>query len=226
MHEVDHLLAGAIVLVSVMQAFADPEALKALPRRVFFKAGAITGVVAGALVILVWSYAGRPVTDFGLFDWMGQTPALTAAAAIAWPLLLLVSVQLLRGRWRDEAARYYRGYSHLMPSSRGELAPAFAAGALAGAGEEIAYRGFLLWYVAALAGVPAAVLITSAVFGLAHGYQGKRGMLFATIAGLILAGAYLLTGSLLLLVWMHATYNVASFTLGYSLLFSPSSQRG
>jgi membrane protease YdiL (CAAX protease family) len=42
-----------------------------------------------------------------------------------------------------------------MPSSRGELSPAYAAGILAGAGEEIAFRGFLLWYLAALAGVPA-----------------------------------------------------------------------
>ena len=66
--------------------------------------------------------------------------------------------------------------------------------------------------------MPLAVLATSLVFGLAHGYQAKFGMLFATVAGLILAGAYLATESLLLAVWMHATYNLASFTLGYRLL--------
>lgn len=226
MHEFDHLLAAVIVIVSLVQAFADPESLRDLPRLTFFKAGAITGLVGGALVLLVWYLAGRPVADLGLFGWVGERPALTAAVAVTWALFLLVLLHLFRRRWRPAARRYYRGYSHLMPSSRGELSPAYAAGILAGAGEEIAFRGFLLWYLAALAGVPAAVLLSSIIFGVAHGYQGKAGMLFATIAGLVLAGAYLLTGSLLLLLWMHGSYNVASFTLGYRLLFAREAQQG
>jgi hypothetical protein len=36
--------------------------------------------------------------------------------------------------------------------------------------------------------------------------------------GLVLGAAYLASGSLLLVIWMHASYNVASFTLGYRLL--------
>jgi membrane protease YdiL (CAAX protease family) len=110
-----------------------------------------------------------------------------------------------------------------MPRSRDEIPLAHAAGVLGGTGEEIAYRGFLIWYAQAFLGLPLAVLATSLLFGLAHGYQSKFGMLFATIAGLILAGVYLLSGSLLLAVWLHASYNVASFTLGYRLL---SADRG
>jgi membrane protease YdiL (CAAX protease family) len=105
-----------------------------------------------------------------------------------------------------------------MPRSRAEIPYAYSAGILGGSGEEIAYRGFLIWYVQAFVGLPFAIIATSLIFGLAHGYQSKFGMLFATIAGLVLAGAFLASGSLLLAVWMHATYNVASFTLGYRLL--------
>jgi membrane protease YdiL (CAAX protease family) len=105
-----------------------------------------------------------------------------------------------------------------MPNSRREMPYAYAAGILGGTGEEIAYRGFLIWYGQAFVGLPLAVLAASLLFGLAHGYQSRFGMLFATIAGLLLAGAYLASGSLLLAVWMHASYNVASFTLGHHLL--------
>jgi hypothetical protein len=58
-----------------------------MPRLTFFKAGAITGVLGGALVLLVWHLAGRPVADFGLFGWVGERPALTAAVAVAWVLM-------------------------------------------------------------------------------------------------------------------------------------------
>lgn len=226
MHEFDHLLAAVILIASVVQAFADPETLKGLPKLTFFKAGAITGIIAGALVLAVWQLAGRPIADFGLFGWLGSSPERTAAAAVAWLALLLLALHLLGGRWRSSARRFYSGYSHLMPGSRRELGPSWAAGTLAGIGEEIAYRGFFLWYLTGVAGQTAAVLLSSVIFGVAHGYQGKRGMLFATVAGLILAGAYLATGSLLLLLWMHASYNIASFTLGYWLLFAPRPQRG
>lgn len=218
LHPIDHVAAGALVLVSIVQAFADPAAVKQLPRLAFFKAGALTGLVMGGLTLWFWSVAGRDIGEFGLFGWRGPNPVATAVAALLWPVLLLAIARLLASRYRDPITRFYAAYAHLMPGSRAEIPYAYAAGILGGTGEEIAYRGFLIWYVAAFAGMPLAVLATSAVFGLAHGYQSKTGMVFATIAGLILTGAYLASGSLLLAVWMHATYNVASFTLGYRLL--------
>ena len=218
MEPIDHILAGAILLVSIVQAFADPELLKGAPRRAFFKAGAITGLGMCAAVLLAWHAAGRPLAGLGLFGWAGERTAQAAAAAAAWPLLLLAAAWLSAGPFRDTALRYYRSYEHLMPGSRRELAPAYAAGSLAAMGEEIAFRGFLIWYLDALIGLSAALFISTVLFGIAHGYLGRTGIVFATVAGLVLGGAYLLSTSLLLVIWMHASYNVASFTLGYRLL--------
>jgi membrane protease YdiL (CAAX protease family) len=215
---IDHILAGAILLVSAAQAFADPEALKRAPRLAFFKAGAITGAGICAAVLLSWHGADRPLGEFGLSGWVGKRPALAAALAGAWPLVLVGSAWLIAGRFRETALGFYRKYEHLMPDSRRELAPAYGAGSLGAIGEEIAFRGFLIWYLASLTGLAAALLISSILFGIAHGYLGRVGMVFATIAGLVLGGAYLASESLLLAMWMHATYNVASFTLGYRLL--------
>jgi membrane protease YdiL (CAAX protease family) len=137
---------------------------------------------------------------------------------LLWPLLLLAIARSLWTRYREPATQFYATYAHLMPRSRDEFPYAYAAGILGGTGEEIAYRGFLIWYATAFLGLPLAVLAISLLFGIAHGYQSKFGMLFATLAGLVLAGAYWLSESLLLAVWLHASYNVASFTLGHRLL--------
>ena len=221
MEEVDHIAAGAIVLVSVAQAFADPEVLKQAKRLTFFKAGAATGLAMGALVLLLWHVSDRRIEDLSLFGWLGPAPLLTVAIAVLWPLLLLGIASLLLARFRSAATRYYSGYGHLMPHNRREIPAAYAAGSFAAFGEEIAYRGFLIWYFHSLAGLTAAAFASSVVFGIAHGYQGRLGMAFAALAGLILAGAYILSGSLLLVLWMHASYNVVSFTVGYRLLHAP-----
>ena len=218
LHQIDHVAAGALVLISIFQAFADPEKVKQLPRLVFFKSGAATGLMMGALILLFWHLAGRGIGDFGLSGWIGSSPVSTAIAALLWPVLLLAIASLLAGRHREPITRFYSTYAHLMPRSRDEIPYAYAAGILGGTGEEIAYRGFLIWYAMAFIGLPLAMLGTSLIFGVAHGYQSKFGMFFASIAGLFLAAAYVASGSLLLAVWMHATYNVASFTLGYRLL--------
>lgn len=54
------------------------------------------------------------------------------------------------------------------------------------------------------------------------GWSGDRPVATAAAAGLILAGALLISGSLLLVMWMHATYNVASFTIGKLVLANGS----
>lgn len=218
LQEIDHIAAGALMLVSIVQAFTDPAAAKQLPRLAFFKAAAATGLIMGGLVLLFWHWAGRPIADFGLSGWVGRHPAATAIAALLWPILLVAVERLLDGRYREPTTRFYESYAHLMPRSRDEFPYAYSAGILGATGEEIAYRAFLIWYAEAFIALPLAVLATSLLFGIAHGYQSKFGMLFATIAGLVLAGAYLASGSLLLVIWMHATYNVASFTLGHRLL--------
>jgi membrane protease YdiL (CAAX protease family) len=105
-----------------------------------------------------------------------------------------------------------------MPRTGGELAAALGVSATAGFGEELVYRGFLLWYGTMLVGLPASVIATSLLFGIAHGYQSRFGVIFSTIAGLTLAGAYLASGSLLLVMWMHATYDMWSFTVGRLVL--------
>jgi uncharacterized protein len=66
-------------------------------------------------------------------------------------------------------------------------------------GEEIGYRGYLLNRAAEAGGGGtraswAAVILVSVLFGYGHYYKGPSGIVSSGVAGLILGGAYLLSG--------------------------------
>lgn len=219
---IDHGLAAGLAAVSVVQAFADPEKLKTLPRAEFLKAGAATGLGMAVVTLALWWLPGRPLADFAL-GWSGA-PVLSLLLGLGWAMLLIMALRVAsRPALERRVRRLYEPHRHLFPESRRELSLAYATAAAAGLGEEIAYRGFLLTYLAAFVGPAGAWLLSSLIFGIAHGYQGKAGMAFATLAGLLLGAVYLATGNLWLVIWMHAAYNVASFTMGYRL-FAPASE--
>ena len=178
-----------------------------ISRRELYVGGGATAFLLGAIGVGAWIPTDRPLPSFLISDG-------AVAAGAAWALLLVLAVWLAPGR---AVAGLYRRYAWMMPRTRGELVASWAVSLAAGVGEEMAYRGFLLGYSCALAGPAAAVALSSLLFGAAHGYQGRFGMVFGVAAGVVLALAFLPSGSLLLPIWMHATWNVAAFTLGYRL---------
>ena len=84
----------------------------------------------------------------------------------------------------------------------------------AGICEEIIYRGFLIAYFTAFTGLIPALLLSSFVFGLAHAYQGWRGIVKVSVVGLAMGGVYLLTGSLWAPIVLHAVLDVTSGIIG------------
>ena len=92
---------------------------------------------------------------------------------------------------------------------------------LAAFGEEIFWRGYLMNRVADVFGRgraawAASLAIVSAVFGLAHGYQGMTGWIEEAIAGLALGLMYLGTGRNL---WVPILAHGVSDTIDMVLLF-------
>lgn len=87
----------------------------------------------------------------------------------------------------------------------------WAVGALSTAGfEEMLFRGYPLQRLTEAVGFPVAVLLTSAVFGLAHmgnGLDGLVGLVTAGVIGALLAISVRLTGSLWWAIGFHAAWN-------------------
>jgi len=86
-------------------------------------------------------------------------------------------------------------------------------------GEEMVYRGYLLNRVADLfrrsrAGWVIGLVVSSALFGFGHAYQGITGILETFLFGGVMAGLYLAGGrNLWLLIISHGVYDSAALVL-------------
>jgi hypothetical protein len=91
-----------------------------------------------------------------------------------------------------------------------------AAAIIPGITEEILFRGILFRWIEEFGGSWAALVITSALFGLAHILNPNAtwfsSFTIAVEAGVLLGGAYMLTRSLWMPIGLHAAWN---FTQGF-----------
>ena len=107
-----------------------------------------------------------------------------------------------------------------MPRAPGEKGLFVLLSLAAGVGEELAFRAFALPALILVTGsVSGSVVLSSAAFGLLHGYQGWMGILRTGLMGLLLAVTFVLTGNLWPLVIAHAGLDLVSgLILGDKLL--------
>ena len=109
--------------------------------------------------------------------------------------------------------------ARLFPRSRSELALFVVLSLTAGICEEFLFRGFVM---AALlrTGLPTwlVVILSSALFGLAHLYQGKGGSLGTGILGTLFALVRIIFGSLLPAVVWHSVLDIVAGVAGSRFL--------
>jgi membrane protease YdiL (CAAX protease family) len=132
---------------------------------------------------------------------------LTAGLGVAIVLFLMRNALRTRPKAKRLCEKLQENLGTILPETVREQRWFALVSVGAGISEELAFRGFLFYYIGAY--VPQAntlgkVLLTSAVFGMAHFYQGWKGVLKTGIVGLVLAGFYVLTGSLLLPIVVHS----------------------
>jgi membrane protease YdiL (CAAX protease family) len=80
--------------------------------------------------------------------------------------------------------------------------------------EETIFRGYLLLrFRSVLQSPTAALLLSSAIFAVGHGYEGSAGLVTVGVMGLALAAVYLWRGSLVAPVVMHFLQDFLSIVL-------------
>lgn len=192
-----------------------------LPRVALYFSAAVSQwilAILGAVVIYFGPFAHgdvgfRTVTLRGGFTWTLFLVAVSFAVTT-----LIVTLQN-RGWWPPESALVYR----LIPLTRREKVWAVAMVTVSAAVcEEFLYRGYLFhlisqwtserWWGWGL---------SSVAFGLAHIYQGFRGMLRSAVLGSLLALPVVFTGSILPGVIAHFLIDVSALLwLGPKLLLA------
>ncbi len=103
----------------------------------------------------------------------------------------------------------------ILPQSALELLPYLALAITAGLCEEFLYRGFAM-AVLAQAGLRTwlVVFVSSALFGLAHSYQGRGGMMMTLIVGIVLGLSRIAYNSLVPAVIWHTAVDVVAGIAG------------
>jgi membrane protease YdiL (CAAX protease family) len=187
-----------------------------LPRiPVYLSSGAlILGV--GWLAVVV---GGRSLGDQAMG--LGETPL--AVVGIWAGGLVLGAVALVLGFYalrRLAGVRETPILRELIPRTLGEKSVFLPLSLAAGVGEELAYRGYLIPTLAGLLGsVWPAALLSSAVFGILHAYQGWLGVARTGALGLMFALSFIVSGTLLPAIVAHAILDIlAGLVLGDTLL--------
>jgi membrane protease YdiL (CAAX protease family) len=210
-------LAGLVVLLPIF-AVAQLPAVEGetLPRLPVY--------VSSGVVILLLGVFGLflGLRDFGA-EAMGLGPtgwpkvALWTAALSLLAMMLVFLLFLVRRRAGISEAPLLR---QLLPRTRREKIVFVGLSMAAGLGEELAYRGFLIPALTVLFGAEwGAVCLSSAVFGVLHAYQGWLGVLRTAMLGFLLAGGYLISGSLWPAIFAHAILDLlAGLVVGEALV--------
>lgn len=170
------------------------------------------GLMLALTLGAVW-YARVPLTTLGIGVPTVGTVAVGAGLGLALAVGNEASARLAErlGLERDERLR-----ALLAPDGPvGWLALLVVVLPLVAVAEETLFRAVLVGGLAAGFGVSpwALALVSSVAFGLGHGLQGETGVAVTTGLGLGLAAAFVLTGSLAVVVVAHYLVNALEFVV-------------
>jgi uncharacterized protein len=165
----------------------------------------------------------------GLVAWRAVTRGMTLGqlglGPRSWPgvvaggiggALLIGALQWLNlrriGKMEGAAPERLRKLAErLLPVNLIEYLPYAALAITAGVCEEFIYRGFVLGaFIRVNLPVWAAVVLSSVLFGLAHAYQGRGGIVSTGIFGIVLALGRLAFASLFPVMVWHAGLDLAA----------------
>ncbi|MBY0123057.1 CPBP family intramembrane glutamic endopeptidase [Bacillus sp. S/N-304-OC-R1] len=122
-------------------------------------------------------------------------------------ILVMIFVLMRLPFYRKYQEAQTSSVSYLVPTGKIDKRLAILVALTAGICEEIIYRGFLLHLLALppfqLEG-NLILIVGAAIFGIAHYYQGWKGVLLTGLVGFALSKVYLQTGSLVFPIIMHA----------------------
>ncbi len=174
-----------------------------------------------AVGLIAWANSGRPWDVLGFNFEMNVRFLIGAALTIAAITFLVAQVRRVASAPQHDLDRVKSGFGVLfllVPRNGSELARFNVLSVTAGIVEETLWRGFLIWYLGQFMPVWAAAIISAIGFGVAHGYQGLANIPRVTLVGAVFAGLFVLTGSLLLPIILHAAVDLLQGRLAYDVL--------
>lgn len=166
----------------------------------------------------LWWLAGRDWAAMGFAAPGGSGIAMGIAAGALIGLTLRPILIARSGKARAAIRKSFGPLEAILPRDGRQLRWALVVSVFAGVFEEIAYRGYLMAWFGVWLGPWGALAASSILFGLAHLYQGRLGVLVTAVLGALFGWIYLETGSLLLPILLHAALDLSQMTSAWLVL--------
>jgi membrane protease YdiL (CAAX protease family) len=141
---------------------------------------------------------------------------LVLVAALSAGLLAPLLLAYFHRGMRERIFEQLEEIDYMLPHSRSEIALFAGVSVTAGICEEVVFRGLLFAYLQASPwnlGPVATILVSSAMFGIAHLGQGFKGVLVTGTVGALLGILYVSTGSLLAPIIVHILIDLRATAL-------------
>ncbi len=222
----DHILVAILFIVMPVLGVTDYRKLKSqlnagkpTARLFLYRSWIAWSWGLTLAVAALWLVYKRSIGQlgFGLETGTGFWIGL-ALTVVVFGLAAIQAIGLRRDPEKLRAAAIkFEPVKAMIPHTNQEAREFLAFSITAGICEEILYRGYLMVYITsaiAIEGMWPAALASSLAFGLGHAYQGPTGVLKTGLFGLAMAGLYLLTGSLWLLIVLHAVIDLVNGSIG------------
>jgi uncharacterized protein len=146
-------------------------------------------------------------------DWLGGGVGIALLAALAVGLVVLTMFGVRSAR-REGGVIVVGDIAALLPRNRPELGWGAALSLNAGISEELLFRLALPALLVIVTGEPLSAFgLAALVFGLLHAYQGAVGVLVTTLVGLAFTLLYVLSGSILLVMALHALFDLRTLVI-------------
>jgi uncharacterized protein len=137
--------------------------------------------------------------------------AIAFIIIVVFPMGIVIWRKLTKRQRKYAGAASLKSFSYFFPATWTERRWWVLVSITAGVCEEVVFRGFLLHYLHVFPwtlSLTLALLVSSAIFGFNHLYQGAGGVAGTAILGFLFGLLFLLTGNLLLPIILHGVMDL------------------
>ena len=172
--------------------------------------------------VLAWRYVPLLLADINTIGWVADARRwFDSGTWVSWSILITLVVLLVGfmvgaifAARNDPEVTSLGDIQAMLPRNRKELPYGAALSINAGIVEEVLFRLAMPALVFAFTGnAIIAVVVSVLVFGGLHAYQGVAGVVGTTIVGALFMVIYLATGNILMVIVVHALFDLRSLVL-------------
>ena len=201
--------------------FTSTDLRQKMMRKWVLQSFTVFGGATIVLLALAANFVPLMLDDINAWAWIAAArqafasgplwPTIVAAAVVT---ILAVTVLAIFAARKETTIPALGDVHALLPRNRSELAIGAALSVNAGVVEELLFRLAIPTAIFAVTrNAPAAILLSVALFGALHIYQGIPGVIGSTIAGLAFFAIFIASNNIVVAIVVHALFDLRSLVL-------------